>query len=309
MKKKKIGLLILIAAAIAAAYLFFFRKPSGNELANANGENPQDTGEESMFSVDMAGEQAVDDVVETSSGVIYTGKVIPVESRYYVKNPELEFNQVYVEKGQMISEGTVLFDYRPDYAIDAKIDVETKKFNELKNKLDDYYSRIEEFKQWIAGTTDPGYIAYLNSEITNCQKEISQVKVDWVAAEENIRKLNESRGKTQVKSEIAGLVYNVNKDNSSTPTATAQAFVTIYSVQRKVRISVSEFEYQNLKVGENASIKIEGQNNRVIDCPITFIDSLPNNMESSETSYYNVDILVPDDIPYGYTAVVTVAKK
>lgn len=303
--KKLVKAFIVIAVIVIGVIvynIFFKATPSEEEVTKT------DDAAVSIMSNSYY-EEAESDVLETSNGVIYTGKVVPVETRYYTKDTTKEFKGVYVEVGQIIEAGTVLFDYYPDYSIDAQIDVINKNFVNLQNDLNDYYSRIEEYKTWLAGVdpADTAYINYLKNEIIKTEALISQNKVDWVNAEEKIRKLQESKDDYYVKSEIGGLVYAVNKDNTVTPSNNVSSFVTVYSIEKMVRISVSEFEYKNLQVGQNVSVKVEGLD-KEFEAQIIKIDSLPNNLESSDTSYYNVDIAMEDDIPYGYTAVVTVKK-
>ncbi len=296
---KKILIAIGILLFIGVIYVAFFMQNNSSE-GNSN------------VSVDFNGpvEEASSDVVETTSGVIYTGKVVPIESRYYMKDATKEYKGTYVAEGDIISKDTVLFDYVPDYSVDAQISVIQKNFTTLKEQLDDYYSRIEEYKSWLAGVdpADTGYKSYLESEIVKTEGLIAQNKVDWVKSEETIRKLNESKDDLKVKSDIDGLVYKINEDNSSSPTNIANAYITIYSVNKKVRISVSEYEYNLFTVGETVSVKIEGLD-KTFDTTVASIDTLPNNLESTDTSYYNVDVNIPEEVPYGYTATITVNKK
>ena len=306
--KKYLKYFIIIGLLIGAFFIWntFFNVKNTDEVPVESAGSEEDSGMSISFSGSYT-EEAESEIVETSSGIVYTGKVIPIETRYYIKDATREFRDVYVEEGQTIEKGKLLFDYFPDYSIDAQIDVTNKKFIELKDALDGYYTQIEEYKSWLAGTEDKGYIDYLNKEIAKTEGLISQNKVDWISYEEKIRKLRKAKEETGVESEIAGFVYEVNKDNTSTPTNVTPTFVTIYSLDKKVRISVSEVEYRNLSVGQKVNVKIESMN-KEFEGEIIYVDSLPNNLESSDTSYYNVDISVESDVPYGYTAVVTVGK-
>ncbi|NLC96140.1 MAG: efflux RND transporter periplasmic adaptor subunit [Erysipelotrichaceae bacterium] len=294
-KKILIGLGILLAIGII--YIIFFMKaPTGD-------------GFNSGVSIDMGMEDASSDIVETTSGVIYTGKVIPLESRYYMKDATKEYKDTYVNEKDEVLKGTILFDYVYDYSIDAQIKVTQNNFVTLQEQLDDYYSRIQEYKEWLEGvdSEDTGYKSYLESEIIKTEGLIAQNKVDWIKAEESIRKLNESKDDYTVKSEIDGIVYQIIEDNTTSSFNTSSAYITIYSKEKIVRINVSEYEYNLFNVGEKVSVEIEGLN-KTFNTNIKFKDILPNNLESTETSYYNVDITIPDEVPYGYTAKITVSK-
>lgn len=301
--KKFIKIIIVIVVLVLCyiGYSIFFG-PSENV------ENKQEGEQSSVgLSISGGGQEAESEVVETNEGVVYTGKVIPVETRYYTKDSTKEFKGVYVNAGDLIEKGKVLFDYYPDYSADAQIEVLNKGFSRLQQELNDYYSRIEEYKSWLAGSSDNAYNEYLKNEIKNTEELIAKNKVEWIKAEESIRKLRDSKDDYFVKSEISGLVYAVNKDNTLTPSNNISSFVTVYSLEKKVRISVSEYEYKTLQEDEKVKVKIEGLN-KEYEGTIIKIDSLPNNLESSDTSYYNVDVSIEDEVPYGYTAVVTVKK-
>lgn len=290
---------IIVIAGLAIGGFYMFNKTANQSskedqelLHSLNGEN-----------------KAESDLVETSSGIVYTGKIVPVESRYYIKDPSKEFKGIYVKQGDIVSKDQLLFDYVPDYSTDAQIDVLDKNFTNLKQQLDDYYSRISEYESWLAGCSpdDKGYRSYLIDEINKTKGLISQNKVDWINAEEKIRKLKDAKSKTSIESEIDGFVFKVNEDNTSTPTNVANAYITIYSNDKKVRINVSEFEIKMFSLGQKIDVKIES-NKSDVSGEVIHIDALPNNLESNDTSYYYVDISVPNDVPYGYSAVVTVNK-
>ncbi|MCI6271726.1 MAG: efflux RND transporter periplasmic adaptor subunit [Erysipelotrichaceae bacterium] len=301
--KKFIKIIIVIVVLVLCyiGYSIFFTQKE-------NVQTKQEGEQSSVgLSISGGGQEAESEVVETNEGVVYTGKVIPVETRYYTKDSTKEFKGVYVNAGDLIEKGKVLFDYYPDYSADAQIEVLNKGFSRLQQELNDYYSRIEEYKSWLAGSSDNAYNEYLRNEIKNTEELIAKNKVEWIKAEESIRKLRDGKDDYFVKSEISGLVYAVNKDNTLTPSNNISSFVTVYSLEKKVRISVSEYEYKTLQEGEKVKVKIEGLN-KEYEGTIIKIDSLPNNLESSDTSYYNVDVSIEDEVPYGYTAVVTVKK-
>lgn len=301
--KKFIKIIIVIVVLVLCyiGYSVFFTQKE-------NVQTKQEGEQSSVgLSISGGGQEAESEVVETNEGVVYTGKVIPVETRYYTKDSTKEFKGVYVNAGDLIEKGKVLFDYHPDYSADAQIEVLNKGFSRLQQELNDYYSRIEEYKSWLAGSSDNAYNEYLRNEIKNTEELIAKNKVEWIKAEESIRKLRDGKDDYFVKSEISGLVYAVNKDNTLTPSNNISSFVTVYSLEKKVRISVSEYEYKTLQEGEKVKVKIEGLN-KEYEGTIIKIDSLPNNLESSDTSYYNVDVSIEDEVPYGYTAVVTVKK-
>lgn len=303
MKKKTIIGLVVIVVIAVIAYLFWPRN-------NMNQTNPQQTIDPTMM-MGFGMDTSTSDVVETDKGIVYSGKVVPVDTYYYTKSMEKEFNKVYVEEGELIERDTLLFDYKAENSIDAQIQVLEKDFLNMQQELDDYYTRVENMKGEIAAANpdDKSYYNYLQVELNNAEKKISEIKVQWITAEEKINKLKESKGENKVLSDIGGLIYKVNESTSIDPSSkTGSAYIVLYSNERKVRISVSEFEYNLIKVGQEVDVNVESLG-KDYKCIVTAVDTMPNNLESDDTSYYNVDIEIPEEVPYGYSVVVTVPRQ
>ncbi|MEG1461920.1 efflux RND transporter periplasmic adaptor subunit [Anaerorhabdus sp.] len=305
MKKvlKWIGIIVgILVLAIVIANVFF--KPSSTV------PNQQDNA--AMMGPMMYGTTEVkNEVVETEKGIVYNGKVIPVETYYYTKDPTLTFNDVYVKEGDIIEAGATLFDYKIDNSIDAQIDVLQKDFLNLQQQLDDYYTRVENFKTELAAAdqSDTVYINYLKVELNNAEKKISEIKVSWTEAEAKINKLKETKKDSHIYSDISGLVYKVNENNSVAPSnLTTSAYIVLYSTQKMVRISVSEFEYKLVHEGQDVNVSVESLG-KEYTCKVLRVDTMPNNLETEDTSYYNVEIAIPEEVPYGYSAVVTVPRQ
>ncbi|MEG0393881.1 hypothetical protein [Anaerorhabdus sp.] len=303
MKKvlKWIGIILGIIVVGFIALNFLMPKPTPSETEEMN----------QVMNEMMMGETTQSDVVETEKGIVYNGKVVPVDTYYYTKDPTLTFNQVYVKEGDIIEDKTLLFDYNIDGSIDAQIDVLEKDFLNMKQELDDYYTRLENIKGEIAGANqeDKAYINFLNVELNNADKKISEIKVQWTNAEASIEKLKKMKKDGKVVSDIGGLIYKVNESNSIDPSSkTGSAYIVLYSTAKKVRISVSEYEYQLVSVGQDVEVTIESTNENYT-CKIIAVDTMPNNLETEDTSYYNVEVEIPAEVPYGYSAIVTVPRQ
>lgn len=305
MKKvmKWIGIIVgIIVLAIVIANVFFKPTSSGTDQQNNT----------AMMGPMMYGTtETQNEIVETEKGIVYNGKVIPVETYYYTKDPTLTFNDVYVKEGDIVEEGVALFDYKVDSSIDAQIDVLEKDFLNLQQQLDDYYTRIQNFKNDLAAAdpSDTVYVNYLKVELNNAEKKISEIKVSWTDAETKITKLKETKKDSHVYSDISGLVYKVNESNSIAPTnLTTSSYIVLYSNQKMVRISVSEFEYKLVHEGQDVNVSIESLG-KEYTCKVLHVDTMPNNLDTEDTSYYNVEIAIPEEVPYGYSAVVTVPRQ
>ncbi|MEG0176922.1 hypothetical protein [Anaerorhabdus sp.] len=303
MKKvfKWVGIVVAILVVGFFALNLFAPKPANvedQEMANAM---------QGMY----MGDSTQSDLVETEKGIVYNGKVVPVDTFYYSKDPTLTFNDVYVKEGDIIEKETILFDYKIDDSIDSQIQVLEKDFLNMKQDLDDYYTRVENLKQEIAQAdkSDKVYVNYLEVELNNASKHIDEVKVNWINAEAKIEKLKEMKTDGKIKSDIGGLVYKVNESTSIDPSSkTGSAYIVLYSTAKKVRISVSEYEYQLVSPGQDVEVTIESTK-KTYTCKVLSVDLMPNNLETEDTSYYNVEIEIPEEVPYGYSAIVTVPKQ
>lgn len=304
--KKVLKWIGIIVAIVVLAFVIanFIYKPATTNTTNQDNLN--------MMGPMMFGDTGtVNDVVETEKGIVYNGKVIPVDTYYYTKDPSLTFKDVYVAEGDIIEPGTLLFDYKLDSSIDNQIDVLQKDFLNLQQQLDDYYTRVANLKDELnaADKSDSVYVNYLNVEINNAEKTISEIKVNWTSANEKIDKLNKTKKDSRVFSDIGGLVYQVNDSNSIAPQSKSNsAFIVLYSTEKMVRISVSEFEYKLVHEGQDVNVAIESLG-KEYTCKILNVDTMPNNLETNDTSYYNVEIAIPEEVPYGYSAVVTVPRQ
>lgn len=244
-------------------------------------------------------------LIETGEGIIYTGKVVPIETRYYIKNPTKEFNQLYVKQGDVVKKGDLLFTYNGSSSVDNQIEVIKKSFNEIKVQQDTLYTKLAELKSWLSGSNEEKYSEYLRNEISKVEAQIATLNLKRSEAEDTIRALRNGSSSNTVESDIDGLVYSITDDSSNNPLNPNNAYITILSTKRKVRISVSEYEYNLFKVGENVEVKIESTN-KTYQSKITAIDLLPNNLNTSDASNYNIDIEIDDEVPYGYSAIITV---
>lgn len=302
MKKYGMKALILILV-ISLGIIGFLSQQTKQGRANNNGlvtmsthfDEPQETVTPAQIS---------------DQGIVYTGKVIPQTIYYYQKDDTKLFHQQAVEEGQQVTEGQLLYDYQGQGIKEQNVVVLEKNFVTLQQTKDDLYARLAENQQWLDEENkwegNEPYKTHLKNEIASLEGQIAQNKMDWLSAEEQIARLKEEIQAYQIYSEADGLVYKINEDNGIDPNQLSKtAYMTLYSQSRMIRIEVSEFEYMHVKEGLTVEVEVEGLN-KTFEGTIHFVDTMPNNLESQETSYYYVEIAVPDEIPYGYSAIVTV---
>ncbi len=302
MKKKiKIGLLVLVVGVVA---YFLIQSVMSNV--------PQGATKEEMN--ELFGENGDEEFLETATGISYNGKVIPAQTYYYNRSGVKTFNKVYVQEGDQVLKGDLLFDYEGNSQTSLKAQILQRDFLNYQQQLDDYYTRLAELEENLKGADveNTVYINYLNVEINNTKQTIEQIKLKWLETEEQIQTLKDANQESLVVSDIDGLIYKVN-DPKQTSVMSAESYIILYSNEKKVRINVSEYEYKYFSEGQEVTVYVEALNKEYTSV-ITKVDDIPNNLEVtsmnaySDTSYYYVEVSVPTEIPYGYSVIVTVPR-
>lgn len=246
-----------------------------------------------------------DDKLIIGNGIIYTGKVIPYEIKYYLKDPSKEFKQNYVMKNDIVKKGDLLFSYQSKLSNTDQIMILEKTFKQIEASSNSLYNKLAELKTWLKESNDQNYNEYLKNEINNVELLIAKNNLELNKNQETINHLKNSDADNLVLADIDALVYNIASDHSNDPLNNNPAYMTLLSLKRKVRISVSEYEYRLFKVDKKVKVKIESLD-KEFDAKITYLDLLPNNLNSSDASYYNIDIEIPEEVPYGYSAIIEV---
>ena len=305
-KKVTVGIVIVVIIGI-----FIFSRMNERTNENPASNNSNNSGLNVQMGINFNNEGS-SEIQVSDKGIIYTGKVVPEAIYYYSKDMSMSFNKNFVSEGQKVKKGDVLFDYTgADILLQQNIVLQNN-FTTMKEKQDDLYARLAannsylEMENRLENGGDEGYKAYLNREIQSLEAQIAQSKSDWLANEQLINNNKQSVQEHKVKAEVDGLVYQINDSNAVAPgDMTKTAYMVVYTETRMIRIEVSEFEYTLVYEGMEVEVEIESLKKTYTGL-IQFVDSMPNNLESSDTSFYYVEIAVPSEIPYGYSAIVTV---
>jgi len=232
--------------------------------------------------------------------IIFTGKVSPSKSQTIVLDSTKTLNKTYVEEMENVSQGDVLLDYYGLQVVKETIIINENKFVKLQQDRDWYYSHIAYLEQEISWNTDTNYLQALKSELAEYNQKLAQNKIDWIKTETDIITLKASLSDYAVEAKFDGFIYEINDK----PTMN-QSYMTLYSNDKVIKIEVGEYELQYIEVGLTVAIEIEGLQ-QSFEGKILSIDIFPNNMDSTSTSYFNVEISVSQEVPYGYSAIIRV---
>ncbi|MDD2591922.1 MAG: efflux RND transporter periplasmic adaptor subunit [Erysipelotrichaceae bacterium] len=242
--------------------------------------------------------------LEIKNEIVFTGKVAPANTQNVYYNVKTNIKEIHVVQGQDVLKEDSLLTYHGAETIDDQITIQNAKFVSLKEDRDWYNYRIEELKQELewADPVNDGYVTSLKKEIARYQTLLATNQINWSNAVNEIERLKNSYDDYYIKADFDGFVYKIDetaKNNVSLP------YMILYSNDRIVTVEVSEYELQYIDVGTQAKITVEGLNKEYTG-EITKIDIMPNNMTSNDTSYFNIEVTIPSEVPYGYSVVIAV---
>ncbi len=292
-KKKVIWIIVVVILTILAIFAFTKLKDmivdyQAGMIARRN---------ETIFEDDETS-------VQIKNEIVFTGKVAPSYTQNIYYSAMNSIQSVKVEEGQTVTKDQSLITYYGADNIDDQITVQRAKFVAWQEDRDWYIYRIDELKQELswADPANDGYVTSLKKEIARYETLLATNRINWENAENEITRLKQSYDDYYVKADFDGFVYKIDdsaKTNMSLP------YMTLYSTERIVTVEVSEYELQYINEGKQARITVEGLDKEYTG-EITKIDIMPNNMTSNDTSYFNIEITIPSDVPYGYSVVIAV---
>ena len=232
MNKKKVGIIIAVAVIVVAAAgggaWFLLKGNSGGSSA------------------DKVFVQSVSSLTSTNSGVQnrYSGVVEPQESWKVNKDSEREIKEVFVEEGDMVEEGSPLFEYDMEEVkselSQAELDLEG-----MQNEITDYQTQIAQLsKERNAASADEKY--QYTADIQEKENSIKQTQYNIESKKAEMEKKRQTIDNAVVKSKLAGVVKSIKKTNSDAMSED-DSYMTVLAVgDFRVKGTVSETNVQML---------------------------------------------------------------
>ncbi|MPM64686.1 hypothetical protein SDC9_111574 [bioreactor metagenome] len=242
--------------------------------------------------------------VEVKNEIVFTGKVAPRYTQLVYLNSAMKLDEVLVEENEQVKKGDRLLTYAGAENINDLIIIQQAQFVGWQESLDWYQEKITALNNELASAdpTNDGYVTALKKEIAQYQTLQASTNVKWNNAVSEIDRLKNSYDDYNITADFDGFVYQID-DSASVSLTAASAYLTLYSNEKIVTVEVSEYEMQYIQEQDEATITVEGLD-KTYTGTITKIDIMPNNMTSSDTSYYNIEVSIPDEVPYGYSVVI-----
>lgn len=249
--------------------------------------------------------------------IIYSGKVVPADEYSEYLDTSLEFNQLYVSEGDEVPAGTLLFDYVvEETSVTNETIVLKDDIHDIEEMIFDLEEYIVEIEGWIENIynedyeTDEEYeeaIIMYNDLIDECRTQIAKYEIQIADKQDEFENLYEDTNEYAVYAEHDVIIYEIDENliNSSANNVSSSVFISMYSTNRTINIEISEYEMTYVTEGYEAEVAIEGLNETYVG-QISSIDFFPNNLDDTDTSYYDTVISLDSSVPFGYSAVVTI---
>lgn len=250
---------------------------------------------------------------------LFSGTVQAEETDNYLNDPSKgTLSKINVKDGQFVKAGDPLLTYQ---ATNADLTTLTFAVQTAQNALDnangdvsDTTNQMTQIKKQYDQTTDDTEKSTLADQYNTLNQTLSQqeraVKTSQLGLSQAQTQLNQAQnGQTIiVQSKQDGIVQV-----SSAP-AEGQPIVSVISNSRIVIGSVTEFDYNKLKVGDKVSITSLNGNQKETGL-ITTISQIPNSTastgstEGSSVVSYNFTVIPNASFQYGYTVQIGLANK
>ena len=236
--------------------------------------------------------QSVAEIVSAGSvGVVdrYAGMVVSGETAYVQRDESKTVQDVLVEEGDWVAEGTVLFTYDTQ-AMEFELEKLQLELEGLNNTISAAYAEIEELEELRAGVSSSQQLAY-TLQIQTAQANIREAEYNKTIKEREIANMQLSMAAVDVKAPIAGRVMSVSEteENNSDmyySDGGSEAFITIMDMQTyRVEGSVNEMNAGTIQEGMEVLIRSRMDENQTWTGTIEKID-WENPVQSSNSGIY-----------------------
>lgn len=211
MSKKKLAVILcaIMAAAAAAFGIWYFLGNSGKD------------------SKDRVYVQKVSTVIGNGTGAQnrYSGVVQPQETVEVNADSDRTIEEVLVEVGDEVEEGTPLFNYDTE---DLSLELEQAKL-ELQNQdieISNYKSQIRDLEKERSSAPEGDKFEY-TTQIQTLQTQIKQAEFEKSSKQLEMDKIQKKVNNSQVLSKVSGVVKSINDGTSQDQESSA--FMTILS--------------------------------------------------------------------------------
>lgn len=270
MSKKKLGVILcaILAAAAAAYGIWYFLGNSGRD------------------SKDRVYVQKVSSIMGNASGALnrYSGVVQPQETIEVNADAERTIEEVLVEVGDEVEEGTPLFNYDTE---ELSLELEQAKL-ELQNQdieINNFKSQIQELEKERKDAPEGDKFEY-TTQIQTLQTQIKQAEFEKSSKNLEMDKIQKKVNNSQVLSKAAGVIRSINDGTSQNEESSA--FITILSTgEYRIKGTANEQNINMIASGLDVIIRSR------VDESITWTGRI-DNIDTEKTADSSNETMVDD---------------
>lgn len=223
------------------------------------------------------------------------------EQLVYYDDSKGSFEGFSVKKGEKVQMGTTLFKYETDTyqetidILEAEKDSLEKQIDGLDNKLDDLKDLESDTSLKNVNNKDGDLYDTVSIEIDifQTEAEINRLESEVKKVEEQIATADDKLPRLEEKSDIAGVVKDINKDLSN-------PIITIASTENMVKGTLTEKEQAKVEPGMEAVVTANGKKYKgVVDQVMTSPENEPKVEKESLYSFAVVLDEEPEKMAHG----------
>lgn len=246
-KKKKIIIAVIVAvvvivAAVAAVIIVKSKGSAGVSDSGVYADKVSDVMYASVTSTNR-----------------YTGVVEAADTLDIKKDSDKTVKEVLVSEGDTVEVGTPLFTYDVE-ELTQKRDSAKLELESLQNDLEGYNAQIDQLTTEKKSASKDQQLDY-TLQIQQIQTQQKQCQYNIASKQSEVTKYDDSINNATVTSTMAGLVKQINNDDSeSYDSSSSDAFITIISTgEYRVKGKIDEQSYYSSGISEGMSVIVRSR--------------------------------------------------
>lgn len=276
MNKKKLAIIIaVIAVVVIAAVVGVVLVLKGSFSSGGSKE-------------DKVYVEKVSDLMNINTGSVssYSGKVESQDTWEIKRDAEKEIKEVYVEVGDVVSEGTELFTYDTE-SIQSQIDQAELELEGIGNEIAQYQAQIAELEKEKKSAPQDQQLEY-TTQIQTAQMSLKQAEYNQKSKQSEIDKYQQSIDNATVTSKMGGVVKEINEQGMD-EYGNEKAFMTILATgdyRVKGTLDEQSLYYSGIMVGMPVIIRSRVNEEQTWTGTISEIDT-ESEVSDSNNGYYD----------------------
>ncbi|MCD8381926.1 MAG: efflux RND transporter periplasmic adaptor subunit [Clostridiales bacterium] len=193
--------------------------------------------------------------VDITGTDLYSGVVEAKATVKVQKDSNKTVEEVYVQAGDMVQAGDLLFSYDTD-ALELSVETAELEVEQLQNSIANYETQIAALEKDKKKASSSEQLSY-TLQIQETELNKSEAEYNLKTKQAELERLKSSMGETEVYAEVSGLVQSVASDSSSEyayaysyDDSSGDAYITIMETGTyRIKGTVSEENIYNLYEG------------------------------------------------------------